>query len=397
MGRSAQFGAEPPLAKFKTQELARDLRIGYAVAVADINNDGKPDIVVVDQHRVVWYENPTWNMRTILQGKTKADNVCLAVLDIDGDGKLDIVLGAGWAPFNTVAGGTLQWLKRGKSLDDEWSMHPIAEEPMVHRIRVADLDGNGTKAIVLAPLLGRESSAKANWMDGRPVRILAFPIPRDPIRGPWKPIVLNESLHVVHNIWPVPTKANGDDLYCASYEGVTLLHRDGDKWNPTRVGAGNQSHREGSRGSSEVKTGRLGNGDFYVATIEPWHGNQVVVYTRANGDDGLMKRFVIDEELRWGHGVWCADLDGDGNDELIIGVRDDPNARAGNKFTLRRGVRVYKFTDRKGEKWRRQIIDNGGVAVEDLTVADLNADGKPDLIAVGRQTHNLRVYWNQGK
>ncbi len=38
-----------------------------------------------------------------------------------------------------------------------------------------------------------------------------------------------------------------------------------------------------------------------------------------------------------------------------------------------------------------------GVAVEDLTAADLNGDGRIDLIAVGRKTKNLRVYWNEGR
>jgi hypothetical protein len=95
--------------------------------------------------------------------------------------------------------------------------------------------------------------------------------------------------------------------------------------------------------------------------------------------------------------VGFADLDGDKADELVVGVRDDPNPKAGDKFTERRGVRIYKCTDGKGEKWDRFLLDPGGVAVEDLAVADLNGDGKPDIVAVGRQTKNVRIYWNQGK
>ena len=84
-------------------------------------------------------------------------------------------------------------------------------------------------------------------------------------------------------------------------------------------------------------------------------------------------------------------------DELIIGVRDDPNPKAGDKHTDRRGVRIYKCTDGWGAKWERMILEDGGVAVEDLTAADLNGDGKIDIIAVGRQTGNARIYWNLGK
>ena len=43
------------------------------------------------------------------------------------------------------------------------------------------------------------------------------------------------------------------------------------------------------------------------------------------------------------------------------------------------------------------ILENGGVAVEDLVAADLDGDGKIDIIAVGRATGNCRIYWNQGK
>jgi hypothetical protein len=390
-----QAAAEVP--KFKVQEIATDLTVGYAVIATDINGDKKPDIVVVDSKRVVWYENPSWKVHTIITGKTKPDNVCIAAHDIDGDGQIDLVLGADWKPFNTKEGGTLQWLKRGKTLDEEWSVHPIGEEPTVHRVRMADTDGDGKPEIVLAPLMGRESSAKGNWMDGRPVRILAYPIPADPVKGPWKPVVLSEELHVVHNIWPL-LGSIGDSVLAASYEGVSRITRGPTGWKTTRIGEGNQANPKGNRGSSEVKRGMLPGRVPFIATIEPWHGNEVVVYTEpADRTKSLWDRHVVDSHLRWGHAVWCEDLDNDGKggDTLIIGVRDNP--AKGDKFTEKCGVRIYKATDGEGKAWSRTIVDDGGVAVEDLTAADLDGDGKVDIVAVGRGTHNARIYWNQGK
>jgi hypothetical protein len=165
------------------------------------------------------------------------------------------------------------------------------------------------------------------------------------------------------------------------------------KWNHRHLGAGNQANPRSNRGSSEVKQGKLKHGQTFIATIEPWHGHQVVVYTSpADPSKGLWDRHVLDEQLRWGHAVWCADLDGDGNDEVIIGVRDNLT----DKPDQRRGVRIYKAVDELGTKWTRQIVEDGGVAVEDLAVADLDGDGRPDLVAVGRQTHNIRIYWNEG-
>ena len=392
---------EPRFPKFKAQEIATDLTVGYAVITADINEDRKPDIVVVDSKRVVWYENPTWKVHSVIAGKTKPDNVCIAAHDIDGDGHLDLVLGADWNPSNTKTGGTLQWLKRGKTLDEEWTVYPIGEEPTVHRVRIADIDGDGKAQIILAPLHGREATAKGNWMDGRPVRILAYPIPKDPIKGPWEPKVLSEELHVVHNIWPIPAVKQGSDqsaLLAVSYEGVHAVGlRDG-KWVTNQIGAGNQANPKGSRGASEIKLGILKstNPDTpYIATIEPWHGNEVVIYTRPENMGDLWRRHLLDDHLRWGHAVWCADLDGDGDEELIVGVRDNP--AKGDKFTEKCGVRIYKSTDATRHKWARELVDEGGVAVEDLTVADLNGDGKPDIIAVGRATKNAKIYWNQGK
>jgi hypothetical protein len=60
-------------------------------------------------------------------------------------------------------------------------------------------------------------------------------------------------------------------------------------------------------------------------------------------------------------------------------------------------VRVYKAENDKGTKWKRQLVDAGGVAVEDLAAADLDGDGRTDIVAVGRKTQNVRIYWNGDK
>src|SRR5262249_14865359 len=155
-----------------------------------------------------------------------------------------------------------------------------------------------------------------------------------------------ESLHVLHNFALVPAgdgKRKGTDLLTASYEGVSLLSANGDRWRRQPIGQGNQDTPNGSRGSSEIKRGKLKDRSPLIATIEPWHGNQVVVYTPPMdaSSQALWDRHVIDDKLKWGHGVWCADLDGDGSDELIIGVRDNLSDKPGEKC----GVRIYKALD----------------------------------------------------
>jgi hypothetical protein len=183
-------------------------------------------------------------------------------------------------------------------------------------------------------------------------------------------------------------------LLIASFEGVSLLTRSGDGgWLRKLIGSGNQESSP-SRGTSEIKHGRLRGGGEYLATIEPWHGFQVVVYTPP-GDDAaeMWQRRVLDDQLKWGHAVWCANLDGDEDEELIIGVRDTLTDGAQS------GLRIYDppASDAAESKWSRQLVDPGGVAIEDLAVADLNNDGRADVVAVGRQTHNVRIYWNEGR
>jgi len=381
----------------RDQELATRLTVGYAVRLIDMNGDRRLDICIVDSDRILWLENPNWNEHVLVQGQTKKDNVCFAPADIDGDGHLDFAVGADWQPTNTRSGGTIQWITGGGKLDGPWRLHPIGEYPTTHRMQCADLDGDGRVELIVSPLMGRNTTRPNFSENGTP--LLVYKIPADPVAGPWQAETICDDVHVTHNFQV--TDFNGDgqlDILLVSFEGVHLLERAGGKWRRTHLGEGNQQTSP-NKGASEIKRGKLAGGADYIATIEPWHGHQVVVYTppAAGAPAGsLWKRTVLDEELKWGHAVWCANLDGDADEELIIGVRDNLSD------SVKCGVRVYDPQPAAGSAgaaihWQRQLVDPGSVAVEDLAAGDLNGDGRTDIVAVGRATHNVKIYWNEGR
>jgi hypothetical protein len=85
----------------------------------------------------------------------------------------------------------------------------------------------------------------------------------------------------MHNFQPIDFDHTGKTgVLTASYEGVSYVSPAGDgKWATRHVGAGYQEDPKASRGSSEVKLGRLKSGKRFIATAEPFHGNYVVAYT----------------------------------------------------------------------------------------------------------------------
>ena len=48
-----------------------------------------------------------------------------------------------------------------------------------------------------------------------------------------------------------------------------------------------------------------------------------------------------------------------------------------------------------GTDLKSMIVDDNEMATEDIRVADLNADGKIDIVAAGRASHNLKIYFNE--
>ena len=394
--------------KFEPKEIDSHAgEVVYAVTVADVDGDKKPDVVALTEDAVLWYANPSWEKHVITRGKTARDNVCIQPHDIDGDGEIDFAVGAGWQPSSTSKASTLQWL--GRDATGEWQIHPIKfDEPTLHRIRWGDVLGNGKKQLVVAPLQGRGTKGP-NWGEGSAVKLQVFSIPKDPTSPDWPVEVADESLHTTHNLQIVdPVSVSGrNTILVGSWEGVFSLSRtDRGNWLKAKIGTGNQDAKP-FHGSSEVKLGRVGKVP-YVATIEPWHGHQVVAYTPSSdtgvngGQPHIVKLFdeskswtrtVLAEPVTWGHAVWCADLDGDGDDEVIIGQRDP------NKESSPRGPGVFVFDPKVIENstlaFTRHTIDDGGMACEDALAADLDGDGRPEIIAGGRATHNVKIYWNR--
>jgi len=139
--------------------------------------------------------------------------------------------------------------------------------------------------------------------------------------------------------------------------------------------------------------GRLADGRRYIATIEPWHGFQVVVYTPPKSAAGLWDRQVVDEPVQWGHAVWCADLDGDGDQELLIGQRDkSKDPRAQPERTRRPRLRPEA---RFGTPGVHPAMSSTTAASAPRTSSrpTLDGDGRSDIVAGGRSTHNVRIYW----
>src|SRR3989440_7832191 len=88
---------------FRAIEIDTKIQIGYGLAVADVDGDGKPDILLADKKQFVWYRNPgkrdaAWEKFILAENLTEHDNVCIAARDIDGSGKCSIAVGAEWNP-----------------------------------------------------------------------------------------------------------------------------------------------------------------------------------------------------------------------------------------------------------------------------------------------------------
>ena len=202
--------------------------------------------------------------------------------------------------------------------------------------------------------------------------------------------LIDNQLTVLHGVSVVDWDGDKcDDILTASFEGVHLFlpKAQGNEvsWKKKHLGDGFQSDAP-ERGSSEIALGYLNSSkQRFLATIEPWHGDNVAVYTPGTKMNGKWKRRIIDETFNEGHALVCADVDGDGNDEIIAGYRGEGAS-----------LYIYRCRDSKGASWMRIPLDEGDMATSGICTGDINGDGLLDIVAVGTATSNIKWYENTG-
>ena len=59
------------------------------------------------------------------------------------------------------------------------------------------------------------------------------------------------------------------------------------------------------------------------------------------------------------------------------------------------GIKFFTPLDETGSKWRETVVSGDEVAVEDIRAADLNGDGRADIVAAARQTKNLKIFFSK--
>ncbi len=357
---------------------------GYQVSVADVDGDGLDNVIALSTtpSRLVWYKNPDWACYTV--SSTNERNIDIAPYDIDGDGDPDLALASEFSLGSSLHGGRVQWLECPDipEQNQEWAAHDIDRVPTSHRLRWADLDGNGVKELLDLPIIGIGAHAPEYEVG---VQFKAYEIPAEPKSGNWFAHMIDDSLHMAHGIAVVAWDDDAaSEILTASFEGIHLytLALDAKNANKTHLGSGKPGARPG-QGSSEVDMGRLSSENRrFVATIEPWHGNEVVAYTPGATEGAPWSRRVIDDQLRDGHALKCADFDGDGNDEIVAGYRGADH-----------NLYLYRY-DGENHRWNRTTLDESGMGAAGLFLADLNRDGAVDLVAIGSATNNVVWYEN---
>lgn len=379
------FAKDP--VQFKTHVIEANIPGGYAVLVSDINHDGKLDVMGITSRikELAWYENPTWERHVLAKDMNGLVN--MAAYDVDGDGIPEVAVQNEFSMIAAKSPGHVWIYKHDGSPANVWKGRQIDALITSHHVAWADVDGDGKKEMINAPLIGSKALAP-KYEDH--VSLVYYLTPSN-LEGEWKRQTIDEKIYgVLHRVRPVKwTPGKRDQLLAASFDGIALYEPSGAagniQWKKTTLSKG---HEEAAprAGSSDVAMGQLKKKRM-LASVEPWHGNEVVVYLQDKASK-QWKRNVIFTQLTEGHEVCVGDFNGDGLDDIVAGDRARGQISTSH---------VFYAQDDSGQNWRHEELDPKGMSASGCTVADINRDGKLDIVLIGGATTNIKWYENLGK
>jgi hypothetical protein len=376
---------------FEPQVVASNLLDGYWVQAVDVNGDGRLDLVTsgLALGEVSWYENPGWQKHPI--GRFPIP-VALDQGDIDGDGRPDLVIchDYGTCMYNCKPeDGKISWLRNPGSsgYSAPWDCSPVGDLMATHRLRLGHFSRSDRLELMALPVVGPAGVHE-------PVQVTLYPVPDEPMNGEsWKPNLIDgASFRIIHDVVVDKFARNAgsdlDSVMLATEEGISWFRRDSDAWQRDTFSSGEtgQFDRTHFKGTGNLALGRIGDDPYaYIATLEPFHGNTVAVYskeTRGTLGDARWKRTVLDvfadpNEAGEGpgHHVMCADFDNDGDDEFLVALRGPMPWQ---------GVFYYKAVDMAQGLWTKTRVSTPSAAR--IAIGDFDGDGRLDFATTGYYT-----------